>query len=114
MKEFLPEVDCLFDIEQNTIWHKFNVGDHTIEALKNAEEDKNIRLAILLHDTGKAKTKTTELNKNGEMVDHFLGHADISAEISDMVLRRLKFTSKEIKEITKLVKFHDSLNSFVE
>ena len=48
--------------------------------------EKTLRLAMLLHDMGKPQTKTTD--EKG--VDHFHGHAQVSAKLAKGILRRLK------------------------
>lgn len=103
MQHFLPELDVCFDCEQNNPWHIYNVGKHIIEALKNCPKDFEVRMAVLLHDIGKPAAKVTD----DEGIDHFPGHADVSAELAKGVLTRLKFTSIETANITKLVALHD-------
>ena len=46
---FLPEFDAMIDTPQNNKHHCYNVGKHTIEAVKNSPQDKIIRLTMLLH-----------------------------------------------------------------
>ena len=60
-------------------------------------------MAVLLHDIGKPAAKVTD----DEGIDHFPGHADISADLAKDILVRLKFTSIETANITKLVSLHD-------
>ncbi len=58
---------------------------------------------MLLHDIGKAVTRTTD--EKG--VDHFYGHAVKSTEMAETILRRLKFDNKSMDKILKLIKYHD-------
>ena len=73
----LPEFDRTMETPQNNPHHCYNVGEHTLEALRNIEADKTLRLAALFHDFGKPQTHTTD----ADGIDHFHGHAKISAEL---------------------------------
>ena len=48
-------------------------------------------------------TKTTD----EEGIDHFHGHAGLSAEIADTVMKRLRFDNDTRLKVVKLVKYHD-------
>ena len=45
---------------QETPHHRYNVGEHTLHAMKNIRADKILRLAMLLHDMGKPALKTVD------------------------------------------------------
>jgi tRNA nucleotidyltransferase (CCA-adding enzyme) len=67
----------------------------TARALPSA--DPILRLAGLLHDLGKATT----------MADgHFTGHERVGAELSEAVMRRLRFANAEIERVVHLVRAH--------
>lgn len=102
-KVFFPEFDAAMETEQENRHHCYNVGEHTLHSLLHVPADKVLRLTMLFHDLGKALTKTVD----EEGVAHFYGHADISAEITRTVLRRLKFDNDTIHMVCKLVKYHD-------
>lgn len=103
MRLLLPEVDACFGTPQNNPHHMYNVGEHSLRAVEAIDNDMCLRWTMLLHDTGKAVTRTTD--KNG--IDHFYGHTAKSVEIAKLVLRRLKFDNKSIEKIIRLVKHHD-------
>lgn len=102
-KVILPEFDAMMTCTQENIHHMYTVGEHTVQALKQVEADKVLRLAILLHDAGKVETKTIDEQE----VAHFYGHAEKSAEISRSILRRLKFDNDTIGKVKKLIELHD-------
>lgn len=60
-----------------------------------------IRLSALLHDIGKAITRTEE-----DEVIHFYRHEYIGAEIVEKWMNEYKFSKKEIKYVTTMIKFH--------
>lgn len=102
-KIFLPEFDEMMATPQNNPHHKYNVGDHTVEALKNIQKDKVKRLAALLHDVAKPVTRTTD----NQGIDHFAGHYEKSAQMAEEILRRLKYDNHTIKGVKHLIAWHD-------
>lgn len=102
-KVILPEFDRMMQTGQNNPHHCYSVGEHTLHALQAIEADKVLRLTMLFHDMGKPETKTTD--ENG--IDHFHGHARVSAELAKAVLRRLKFDNDTIAKVSRTVLYHD-------
>lgn len=100
---FLPEFDAMMETEQNTKHHCYTVGEHTLHALQKVPPEKNLRLAMLLHDVGKPDTRTTD--KKG--CDHFYGHPEKGAQMTGEILRRLKFDNDTIALVKRLVRYHD-------
>lgn len=103
LKLIIPEIDALFDTAQNNPHHIYNVGDHSLHAVAAIENDKCLRWAMLLHDAGKAVTKTSD--EDG--IDHFYGHPAKSVKIAEDILKRLKFDNRSMERITRLIRFHD-------
>ena len=101
-KIILPEFDRMMETPQNNPHHKYSVGMHTIMALKNIEPDHILRWTMLLHDVGKPDAKTSE---NGR--DHFKKHPVIGEKIARKIIRRLKFDNQTLKQVTKLILWHD-------
>lgn len=99
----LPEFTVLENISQNNPYHQYNVFTHSIESCRIIEPEIHLRLAALLHDLGKAFTKTTD----GNGIDHFYGHAKISEYIAHDILKRLKYDNKTIDKVISLIKHHD-------
>ena len=99
----LPEFDRMINTPQNTPYHRFDVGRHTIEVMKNVPASKVMRYAALLHDVGKPDTRTTD--NNGQ--DHFKGHAKVSEGIAETVLKRLRMDNDTIRDVKNIVLWHD-------
>ena len=61
-----------------------------------------LKLAALLHDIAKPQTKA--IDASGRM--RFLGHAKEGAAIAASILKRLRFTTKEINLVEIMVRYH--------
>lgn len=99
----LPEFDACMACTQNNPHHIYSVGEHTIHALQEIEADRILRLAILFHDFGKPEVKTTD----AQGIDHFIRHPEVSEELAESILKRLKFDNETIRQVTRLVRTHD-------
>lgn len=99
----IPEIQCEFDFDQHNRHHIYDVYTHSVKALANAENDPNIRMALLLHDIG--KPQTAKFDEKGEL--HFKCHAQVSCEIAESILTSLRFSNADKDEILTLVKYHD-------
>ena len=51
-KVILPEFDRMMETTQETPHHMYNVGVHTVEALKHIRAARILRLTMLFHDMG--------------------------------------------------------------
>ncbi len=100
---FLPEFDMMMMTAQNSKYHIYSVGEHTIRTMQNIEAVKLLRLTMLLHDIGKPASKTTD--KFGH--DHFKGHAVIGLDIAKSIMRRLKLDNETIRNVLLLIRYHD-------
>ncbi len=61
-----------------------------------------LKLTGLLHDVGKPETKS--FDETGRM--RFFGHAEVGAEKAGRILRRLRFSGKEIELVQTMIKAH--------
>jgi len=95
--------------EQNNPFHYTDVYHHSLDAIKHLKKfdlDKDgllvCSLALLLHDVGKVKTKST----NGR-IDHFYNHSNASAEYAENWLSMYCFKNTIKNQIVFLVRYHD-------
>lgn len=100
---FLPEFDRMMETGQNNPHHCYSVGEHALCTLRWVRPKPALRLAALLHDVGKPEKKSTD--ETG--VDHFYGHAQLGAEMTRKILRRLKFDNDTTDRVVRLVREHD-------
>lgn len=99
----LPEFDRCMETDQHNPHHIYTVGEHSVRAMRLIRPDRVLRTAMLMHDFGKPACKTTDSNG----VDHFHGHPDVSAQIAEQVLRRLKLDNETRREVVQLIRYHD-------
>jgi tRNA nucleotidyltransferase (CCA-adding enzyme) len=93
-----PEVAEGVGVEQNA-WHAYDVYHHNLATLDAAplEDDLVVRLAALLHDVGKPRTKDGP---------HFYRHELVGAEMTREMLARLRFPGETVERVTALVREH--------
>lgn len=102
---FIPELKDMFDFPQNNPYHDYDVYGHTIHAVEHCEsDDLTVRLAVFFHDIGKPHSY-----QDGEDgIRHFKGHGRISAEITDNIMKRLRFDNETRNNVVELVYYHDA------
>ncbi|MBE5950805.1 MAG: CCA tRNA nucleotidyltransferase [Lachnospiraceae bacterium] len=126
--EFLPEWDAMWKTSQKNQNHVYNVGEHTLYAVKyigdpaqqetiarelseggflekswTKKEITMLRYAALLHDVSKPLVK--QVKENGE--EHFPGHAKESAKLAKTLMHRLKFDNETTDMVVRLVAAHN-------
>ena len=100
----IPEIEPMIGFKQNNPYHWLDVWNHSLHVLFEVKEkDLPLRLAALFHDIGKPSCYV----EGEDGVGHFYGHADKSVEITEGVLKRLKYSNEIIDEVLTLVKYHD-------
>ena len=92
-----PELLEGYGMEQNE-WHAYDVYTHNLRTLDASPPgDLVMRLASLLHDVGKARTKDGP---------HFYRHEIVGADMAHDMLTRLRFSNDVIERVTHLVRMH--------
>lgn len=99
----LPEFDTMMETPQHTVYHKYDVGRHTVAVIQNIDATPVLRWAALLHDSAKPECRTTD----EQGVDHFYGHPKAGKAIARRVLRRMKLDNDTIQRVERLVEWHD-------
>jgi putative nucleotidyltransferase with HDIG domain len=92
-----PELLEGIGVEQNE-WHAYDVYRHNLETLDAVPPgDLLLRLAALLHDIGKPRTKEGP---------HFYRHEQVGADMAREMLARLRFSNEAIATAEHLVRQH--------
>lgn len=105
LQEILPEIAEGIGIEQNK-HHMYTVFEHNVKSLQFAADYDyafHIRLAALLHDVGKPRTRRLD-QKTGDYT--FYAHDIVGARMAEKLLKRLHFSNDEINQIAHLVRHH--------
>lgn len=106
----IPEFRECTGFVQHSRFHCFDVYEHCVMSAQKAAEISAgsecrlpLTLAMLLHDIGKPQRFT--LGEDGE--GHFYGHAAVSADIAEDILRRLKCSNALRERVCAIVRYHD-------
>lgn len=102
LKVILPEVEEMKGVEQPPEFHpEGDVYIHTkmlMDFLKNA--DLVLAFGSLFHDVGKPPTKTVSDRIR------FNNHQTVGARMTEKILKRLRFSNREIEDIVSCVENH--------
>jgi poly(A) polymerase len=99
-EQFLPELPALA-LEQDPVHRHKDVLAHTIAVVEKTSADKVLRLAALLHDIGKPKTRS--IGPGGVSFHH---HEVVGARMAEERMRALRYPLEEIAAVRRLVELH--------
>jgi poly(A) polymerase len=98
--EFLPELPAM-RVEQDPIHRHKDVLTHTIAVTAKTSPTLVVRLAALLHDIGKPKTRS--IGPKGVSFHH---HEVVGARMARDRMRALRFSNEMVEAVSKLVFLH--------
>ncbi len=98
----LPELQPMHGFCQHTPYHAYDVWEHTLHALMLAPPTETLRLAALLHDSGKPACFTLD----AQGIGHMHGHAKVSREIAERILMALRVDNATRDRVLLLVENH--------
>lgn len=107
ISEFIPEIVPMVGFKQHNPYHYLDVFAHSCQVLticRIYNADLITKLAAFFHDIGKPHCYQDD--KNG--IRHFKGHGKISADMTDAIMRRLKFDNDTRDKVVQLVYYHDA------
>ena len=99
----IPEILPMVGYDQQNHHHSYDLWEHTVRALEGVPPEADLRLAMLLHDTGKPSVRTTDDKGEG----HYAGHQAASAVIAADVTERLRLDNATRDRVILLVRNHD-------
>jgi poly(A) polymerase len=97
---FLPELPALA-LEQDPVHKHKDVLAHTIAVVGKTEPDRILRLAALLHDIGKPKTRA--FGDGGVSFHH---HDVVGARMARARMSALRYSGADIDAVCRLVELH--------
>lgn len=104
--EFLPELPKLA-LEQDPIHRHKDVLDHTIAVVAKTRPELRVRLAALLHDVGKPKTRG--FGPGGVTFHH---HEVVGARMAKERMRALRYPNDMVDDVVQLVFLHLRLHTY--
>lgn len=105
LESIFPEIAQMGGVEQREEYHHKDVFWHTLKVVDNVaavSEDVWLRLAALLHDVGKPKTKAFREGTGWT----FHGHEEVGARMVKRIFGRMKLPMTHMRYIEKLVRLH--------
>jgi len=103
---FLPELPALA-LEQDPVHRHKDVLAHTIAVVDKTGPDKILRLAALLHDIGKPRTRA--FGTGGVSFHH---HDVVGARMARERMTALRYPTEETDQVAKLVELHLRFHTF--
>ncbi|HVP18775.1 MAG TPA: HD domain-containing protein [Spirochaetia bacterium] len=102
LRVILPELLEGVGVEQGDL-HCYDVFTHSLYACDAAPKESIVlRLAALLHDVGKPRTRHVEADGRPT----FYSHEKVSAAMTEEILMRLKLPIAVVKDVTHLIANH--------
>ncbi|QXC59841.1 CCA tRNA nucleotidyltransferase [Aquihabitans sp. G128] len=97
---FLPELPAM-RLEQDPVHHHKDVLAHTFAVVAKTRPERIVRLAALLHDVGKPKTRS--FTDGGVTFHH---HEVVGARMARDRMQALKYSSDDVEAVRQLVYLH--------
>jgi poly(A) polymerase len=116
LEQVLPEAVKMIGVEQPPEWHpEGDVWTHTMLLLERLGPGCSVTLAwgALLHDIGKPATYRVDRSGGTERI-RFNGHVEVGVRISELILKRLRFSNEDTDQILALVKNHMRFGDVLE
>ena len=104
--EFLPELSSL-KLEQDPVHRHKDVFHHTLAVVERTEPDLRVRLAALLHDIGKPKTR--KIDSEGVSFHH---HEIEGANMARDRLRALRFPNEIVDSVSEVIRLHHRFHTY--
>jgi poly(A) polymerase len=103
---FLPELGAL-KLEQDPVHRHKDVFHHTLAVIERTPPVHELRLAALLHDIGKPKTR--RIGPEGVTFHH---HEVVGADMARERLRALRYPSHVVKDVEQLIRLHHRFHTY--
>lgn len=105
-QHFLPELSNL-KLEQDPVHRHKDVFHHTLAVVERTDPDLELRLAALLHDIGKPKTR--KIDAEGVSFHH---HEVVGADMAADRLRTLRFKNEVVDSVSEIIRLHHRFHTY--
>ena len=106
-QHFLPELSDL-KLEQDPVQKHKDVFHHTLAVMEKTEPVLELRLAALLHDIGKPKTRRID-PKEGVSFHH---HEVVGADMAATRLKALRFSNDVVHAVSEVIRLHHRFHTY--
>jgi poly(A) polymerase len=103
---FLPELSSL-KLEQDPVHRHKDVFAHTLAVIERTPPILELRLAALLHDIGKPKTR--RISGDGVSFHH---HEVVGAQMAEARLRTLRYPNDIVNDVRDLIALHHRFHTY--
>ncbi len=103
---FLPELSSL-KLEQDPVHKHKDVFHHTLAVMERTDPGLELRLAALLHDIGKPKTR--RIGPEGVSFHH---HEIVGARMAEERLRALRYPNQVVVTVAELIRLHHRFHTY--
>jgi poly(A) polymerase len=103
---FLPELSAL-KLEQDPVQRHKDVFHHTLAVVERTSPELILRLAALLHDIGKPKTR--RITSEGVSF-HF--HEVVGADMAARRLKALRYPNEMVKKVSEIIRLHHRFHTY--
>ncbi|HJR45215.1 MAG TPA: CCA tRNA nucleotidyltransferase [Actinomycetota bacterium] len=103
---FLPELSML-KLEQDPVHKHKDVFHHTLAVVERTAPILELRLAALLHDIGKPKTR--RIGPEGVSFHH---HEVVGADMARERLRALRFPNEVVSTVENMIRLHHRFHTY--
>ncbi|HEX2049032.1 MAG TPA: CCA tRNA nucleotidyltransferase [Actinomycetota bacterium] len=103
---FLPELPAL-KLEQDPVHRHKDVFLHTLAVVERTRPVRELRLAALLHDVGKPRTR--HIGPDGVSFHH---HEVVGARMAADRLRVLRYPNQVVDDVSELIRLHHRFHTY--
>lgn len=104
--KFLPELTSL-KLEQDPVHRHKDVFGHTLAVMEKTPLILEVRLAALLHDSGKPKTR--RIDDEGVSFHH---HEVVGSEMAAKRLRALRYPNEVVDAVSEIIRLHHRFHTY--
>ncbi len=105
-ERFLPELSAL-KLEQDPVHKHKDVFSHTLAVMERTDPIPELRIASLLHDIGKPRTR--RIGPDGVSFHH---HEVVGADMARARLREMRFDNETVATVTELIRLHHRFHTY--
>lgn len=105
-EHFLPELSSL-KLEQDPVHRHKDVFSHTLAVVERTDPNVELRLAALLHDVGKPRTR--KIGPEGVSFHH---HEVVGAKIAAARLRELRYANDVVARVSEAIRLHHRFHTY--